>query len=223
MMIITHVAHLFDNKVISLPYPYRHHHLFQMTKGHPDLPRWDISKGTPEVQGFLTSTGMFVDRYDALELFKAYKQTECDELRGMLFSENCWKTPDNWQAPIGDPERTLYDHNNSRKTMEKLLRIEPFIGSTAPYRIDTVVADIFYREGVVLVINNTDFRARIAKTLYSQMYEEPLPEGMMQLERIYHYFSNLLPSSMEIEYVRRPFAGPSDQGVAIFNSRGTPG
>lgn len=211
MMIITHVAHLFDNKVISLPAPYRHHHLFQMKKDHPDLPRWNVSTGTPEVQGFLTSTGMFVDRYDALELFLAYKQKECDELRGMLFSENCWKTPGNWQAPVGDPERTLYDHNNSRDTMKKLLRIEPFIGSTAPYRIETVTADIFYREGVVVVTKNTDFRARIAKTLYSQMYEEPMTDPLAQLERIYHYFSNLLPSSMEIDYVRRPFAGSSDQ------------
>jgi hypothetical protein len=200
--IITHVAHLFDNKVISLPEPYRHHHLFRVMVGHPDLPRWDKRQGTPEVQGFLTSEGMFVDRLDALKLFQEYKQTEYDEPRSELYSENCWTTPGNWQAPVGDPARTLYDHNNARETILGLLKIEPFIGSTAPYRIDTIVADIFHREGLILNLNNYDFKTRYAKKLYSQIYEEPLDTGKA-IERIQHYLNDLLLTDMEIKDVRQ--------------------
>lgn len=203
MKIITHVAQLFDNMVISLPEPYRHHHVFKVMTGNPQLPRWDMRQGTHEVQGFLTSEGMFVDRLDALKLFKEYKQTDYDEPRSELFSENCWTTPGDWQAPIGDPERTLYDHNNSMETMLSLMKIEPFIGSTAPYRIDTVASDIFHREGIVVTLDNYDFKTRYADKLYSQVYEEQAKSLNEACKRIEAYLASLRVPNVRLKHVRQ--------------------
>lgn len=217
MKIITHVAHLFDNQVISLPEPYRHHHLFRMMKDHPSLPRWDNRQGTPEVQGFLTSEGMFVDRLDALKLFEEYGQTNYDVDRSQLYSENCWPGQGDWQAAEGTAERARYDHIESSDTITALLKIEPFIGSTAPYRITTILSDIFYREGVIINLVDYDFDERIGKKLYSQLYETPL-EGEAMLERIQHYFSVILKTNLEVKdarsYYPRQSAGKTKGDVS---------
>lgn len=202
MKIITRVATLFDNKVISLPEPYRHHHLFRMMKDNPEFPRWNPRTGTPDVQGFITAAGMFVDRFDAYSLFMEYGQKEYDQDRGgMLYSENCWPSIGNWAAAKGTPERDLHDHKESLETMEALVKIEPFVGSIKPYRIETVIADIFHREGVAVRFKPMDFETRVADTLYSQLFTEPIADDKTVNDlnvRLSTYLSLLRPSDNRV-------------------------
>lgn len=72
-----------DGEVHSLPKPARHMHLFA------NNPSWT---GDGE-QGFVTSTGRFVTRWQALRIAVAAKQCEFKLLRrsgGELFSEDVW-------------------------------------------------------------------------------------------------------------------------------------
>lgn len=72
--------------IYSLPSPARHGHILH------DMPV-DIAGGVgPEDQGFLTSTGRFVDRAVGWHIAKDAKQLICKHVGpdGMLFSEDLW-------------------------------------------------------------------------------------------------------------------------------------
>lgn len=199
MKIITHVAMLYDNIVWSLPEPYRHHHVLHAVHKKKEAEGALVEyQNAPVVQGFLTSEGMFVDRYDAYQMFTEYGQQEYDiDREGQLYSENCWRTAGNWMAPDGSEAHALYHHTNDKATISSLLKEEPFIGSKRPYRIDTVMSDIYHRERVVILVDDVDFSAQIAPVLYSQIHRERMSDPH---ERIKRYFETLLPSSNK--YVR---------------------
>lgn len=85
-MNITIIAAAIKNgdKIYTLPPPNRHHHIIEIMP----FPR-DIGK---DVCGFLTSTGNYVDRKEALSIAKASKQIikSCGGDEHQLYSENLW-------------------------------------------------------------------------------------------------------------------------------------
>ena len=75
-------------RVFSLPRPARHHHLiWWMTEEYGYQPREMNGK----YQGFVTSTGRYVDRVEGLEIARAAGQIKqkCGNER-LLFSEDVW-------------------------------------------------------------------------------------------------------------------------------------
>jgi len=90
---IVAAAVLYLGVVYSLPPPARHHTIMH------DI--WDKFHGVGEVpvipagaQGFLTSTGRFVNRRRALRIVKAAGQPQIDHpalnVGGRLYSEDLW-------------------------------------------------------------------------------------------------------------------------------------
>lgn len=83
---ITHVAiKTKTNKIVSLPKPFRHHHLVHYLYGTPDE--------TPDLkaQGFLDSDGNYLNRKQALVIAKAANQYQ--PTAGPLpelYSEDVW-------------------------------------------------------------------------------------------------------------------------------------
>ena len=73
-----------DGNVISLPKPNRHHNLFPLAKEK------GYKKPYVGVQGFVTSTGRFVDRSEGAEL--ALRNGQITKLKTPpdLFSEDMW-------------------------------------------------------------------------------------------------------------------------------------
>lgn len=74
-----------DVVVVSAPRPFRHHHIMHQS--------YDMTRGACVRQGFLTSTGRFVDREEAMrialesgETFLRGDETHPDQ----LFSEDLW-------------------------------------------------------------------------------------------------------------------------------------
>jgi hypothetical protein len=71
---------------ITAPPPARHAHLL-----HPVMSEEAIG---PDDQGFVTSRGRYVDRYEALRIVIAAGQTQIDHpsrnAGGQLFSEDLW-------------------------------------------------------------------------------------------------------------------------------------
>lgn len=202
MKVITRVAAMLDNEVFSLPEPYRHHHVLAAINRHYRRQGKPHPYGVPDVQGFVNLEGMFMDRSHARQMFLEYGQEDFDSMHGRdLFSENCWTTPGDWQAPPGSPAYELFYHNNNHAVIDGLLTVEPFMGSRRPYHLDTVLADIYYRDRVLISCDHQGFSdTPLTDTLYSQLYEHQLT-GVEMLERIYHYFATKLPSSLGIKYV----------------------
>ncbi len=84
---ITGVAlRLDDGSMVSLPAPFRHHHLFSMSALlgiDPD--------GIGHTPGFTTDLGVFVDRTAAMDLVKATGQPMRNEgAQRELFSVDLW-------------------------------------------------------------------------------------------------------------------------------------
>lgn len=74
---------LFRGVACTLPPPARHHHvLLAIHALYPD----DIIG--PDEQGFVTSTGRFVDRPEAMRIARRAQQTFSDHPH--LFSEDLW-------------------------------------------------------------------------------------------------------------------------------------
>lgn len=83
---ITHVAIKYNGKIYSLPKPNRHHHVIRMIPG---------GIAGPDIQGFLTDKGVFLDRYDAYNYAVLHGQLKRDEGKmsyqgNQLFSEDLW-------------------------------------------------------------------------------------------------------------------------------------
>jgi len=83
---ITHVAIKYNDVVYSLPKPNRHHHVIRSIPG---------GIAGPDVQGFLTDRGVFLDRCDAYNYAQLYGQLKRDPdpkaYQGTeLFSEDLW-------------------------------------------------------------------------------------------------------------------------------------
>lgn len=145
MVTITRVAVLFDGLVFSLPKPYRHHHVLRIMKHHSAAKRWQNSSTLQgrEVQGFVSSDGKFLDRYEALNVFKDsfQKWYDLNEYPSGLYSENCWPTPGKWNGEPGSPERQLWEWNENPEVIESKLEISPFTGSIKPYRKKILIVD----------------------------------------------------------------------------------
>lgn len=84
---ITHVAILYNGTLYSLPKPNR----------HPDVIRMIFEQtgsgiSGPDVQGFLTGSGTFVNRVEALEIALRENQVlDPSSIRAnRLFSEDLW-------------------------------------------------------------------------------------------------------------------------------------
>lgn len=75
--------------VISAPPPSRHFHLLH---GYHDLLKTTHATGVNRAdQGFLTSTGRYVDRKEAMIIAREANQTFIAEFNDVdLFSENLW-------------------------------------------------------------------------------------------------------------------------------------
>lgn len=74
---------LFRGVACTLPPPARHHHvLLAIHALYPD----DVIG--PDEQGFVTSTGRFVDRREAVSIARRAQQTSSDRMH--LFSEDLW-------------------------------------------------------------------------------------------------------------------------------------
>lgn len=86
---ITHVAIRFQDKIWSLPRPYRHHHIFRVIMMlDPDVDGID-SHG--EDQGFLDASGKYLTRQQAevnAELNGQIKNGKI--IGGVLTSEDLW-------------------------------------------------------------------------------------------------------------------------------------
>lgn len=100
---ITHVAILYEGKVWALPRPNRHHHIIQaMFK--------ETGRGIagPDIQGFVTNTGRFLNRADAFILASRNGQLDRswhpqNSYNGdRLYSEDLWRNPENrLENPLG--------------------------------------------------------------------------------------------------------------------------
>lgn len=87
--IIVAAACLVEKLIVSIPRPARHHHILKAIFDATGKRR--LSCVAPEHQGFLTSTGRFVDRKEACVIARANNQiltkTGPDDI---LFSEDLW-------------------------------------------------------------------------------------------------------------------------------------
>lgn len=82
---ITGVAIVTDGKLFQLPKPNRHHHCIELAARQLNKP---VSDGT---QGFMTSTGRYVLREEALTIAKAANQLLPRHKHPReLFSESLW-------------------------------------------------------------------------------------------------------------------------------------
>lgn len=80
---ITHVAIKYDGKVYSLPNPYRHHDVIRLIGGIAG----------PDIQGFLTSSGEFLNRRQAYTYAQEHNQLKRRPggyNGNQLFSEDLW-------------------------------------------------------------------------------------------------------------------------------------
>lgn len=85
---LTGVALNWKGRVYTLPAPNRHHQLLAHATEILELPREACNV---ENQGFVTSSGRFVDRKEALGIARAAKQVRRDIGRAkVLFSEDVW-------------------------------------------------------------------------------------------------------------------------------------
>lgn len=85
---LTGVALRWEERVYSLPAPKKHHDLIAHAREILELPR-EACNAT--CQGFVTNTGRFVDRVEALAIAKAAGQVKRDIGRArILFSEDVW-------------------------------------------------------------------------------------------------------------------------------------
>lgn len=91
---IVAAAIYFENVTVSLPPPARHHHLIR----HASTLNANV-RVTQEMQGFVTSTGRFVDRHEAMLIARAQGQLiprAGGHMQGevssgdTLFSEDVW-------------------------------------------------------------------------------------------------------------------------------------
>ena len=74
-----------EDLIFSMPRPYRHHHIAHKMF-FSDLP-----KSWQRYQGFVTTTGRFVDRKEAAQIALASGQiTELKFVSDELFSEDLW-------------------------------------------------------------------------------------------------------------------------------------
>lgn len=75
-----------NNTPVTLPPPARHHNIILM------LSNQGVGAGemTPDTQGFVTSTGRFVDRKAAYKIALAAQQLIRTSVVGMLTSEDVW-------------------------------------------------------------------------------------------------------------------------------------
>jgi hypothetical protein len=72
--------------IFSMPRPNRHHHILQAA-----FPAGETPPPYPLYQGFLTTTGRFVDRFDAMVIAReAGDFKDGDPKRPELFSEDLW-------------------------------------------------------------------------------------------------------------------------------------
>lgn len=76
------VAVEFADGIVSLPPPYRHHHVIQRHHSTTGI------SGSGLRQGFLTNTGRFVDRTEAAKI--AHTAGQIAEPKPWLFSEDLW-------------------------------------------------------------------------------------------------------------------------------------
>jgi len=78
-----------DGELYALPAPNRHHHVIWMM--HEDNGRNGESSENAADQGFLTSYGRFVDRYEGGQIAKAAGQIKVKTgPEHCLFSEDLW-------------------------------------------------------------------------------------------------------------------------------------
>lgn len=89
--VITHVAIRWDDRVWSLPKPYRHHDIIRMVANLTGATAIDCSDSRGD-QGFLDESGRYLNRKQALVSALLNKQVkdENDIRCGMLFSEDLW-------------------------------------------------------------------------------------------------------------------------------------
>lgn len=71
-----------QNDIHPIEIGYRHHDIFIRFKG-------EVSR-EPEDQGFYTSFGRFVDRYEACKIAKEAGQIEVDDENTVLYSEDLY-------------------------------------------------------------------------------------------------------------------------------------
>ncbi|MFA6046456.1 MAG: hypothetical protein WC718_15835 [Phycisphaerales bacterium] len=83
-MTIERAAIRWGGRVWSLPRPARHHDVIAL------IHRATGAMGIDDVQGFVTSTGRFVDRKDGAEIALASGQVEALRWPPNLFSEDLW-------------------------------------------------------------------------------------------------------------------------------------
>jgi hypothetical protein len=90
---ITHVAIRFQDKLWSLPRPYRHHHIIRVIMyldgkfGDGELTSVDTHD---KDQGFLDHTGAYLDREQALKHAMACGQVVKGKWGEHLYSEDVW-------------------------------------------------------------------------------------------------------------------------------------
>jgi hypothetical protein len=84
---ITHVAVRFQEKVYSLPEPNRHHDVIILIAKETGVSYVD-SKG--EDQGFLDSSGRYLNRKQALLNARLHNQIKGTIIHNELYSENLW-------------------------------------------------------------------------------------------------------------------------------------
>lgn len=83
---ITGVAILYEGTTYSLPRPNRHNHVIRMM-----VDDYGIKKPGSRGQGFVTSTGRYVDRVEGLSIAQAANQIKPGfGVHSQLFSEDLW-------------------------------------------------------------------------------------------------------------------------------------
>ena len=95
---ITHVALMFDERILSLPKPYRHHHILHMivnlSKVFGDWTGDNFERVilySDYDSGFLDDSGRFLNRKEAMVHSRSLYQLNESPIYGdELFSENVW-------------------------------------------------------------------------------------------------------------------------------------
>lgn len=80
-----------DGQVFSVPRPARHNHVIYFAHKTLGLSEDPVEPLNEDVQGFVTSTGRFVDRAEAAKI--ALEAGQIPEAKDALYSEDVWDTP----------------------------------------------------------------------------------------------------------------------------------
>lgn len=169
---IAGVACIYNDRIYSLPAPYRHSDVIRAIKLHN--PTMKMFKGD---QGFVDHKGFFLTRRQGFDLVigTEYYINPTPHISKHLFSEDVWETPGDWSAPQGSVEYNLYHdvyNDTKRHDLVKIVTLQDHIENGYP--LEMLRRNIYIHENVMFTFDDSYMDIRVP-TLYSHRFD-PLEE-----------------------------------------------